>query len=154
MKHVGVNVAADALFTYVYTGVNGGLVLISADEPGQHSSQNEQDNRNYAKFAKMPMLEPATSQESLDMMKAAFDISEEYDTPVLVRMTTRSCHSKGIVEIGDRVEAINYAVSRLGEGDMLVIAGKGHENGQKIGDRIIPMNDLEEAAKAIARLSR
>ena len=74
MKHVGVNVAADALFTYVYTGVNGGLVLISADEPGQHSSQNEQDNRNYAKFAKMPMLEPATSQESLDMMKAAFDI--------------------------------------------------------------------------------
>ena len=104
MKHVGVNVAADALFTYVYTGVNGGLVLISADEPGQHSSQNEQDNRNYAKFAKMPMLEPTTSQESLDMMKAAFEISEEYDTPVLVRMTTRSCHSKGIVEIGDRVE--------------------------------------------------
>jgi indolepyruvate ferredoxin oxidoreductase, alpha subunit len=104
MKHVGVNVAADALFTYVYTGVNGGLVLISADEPGQHSSQNEQDNRNYAKFAKMPMLEPSTSQESLDMMKAAFDISEEYDTPVLVRMTTRSCHSKGIVECGDRLE--------------------------------------------------
>ena len=105
MKHVGVNVAADALFTYVYTGVNGGLVLISADEPGQHSSQNEQDNRNYAKFAKMPMLEPATSQESLDMMKAAFEISEEYDTPVLVRMTTRSCHSKGIVETGERNEA-------------------------------------------------
>lgn len=104
MKHVGVNVAADALFTYVYTGVNGGMVLVTADEPGQHSSQNEQDNRNYAKFAKMPMYEPATSQEARDMMKAAFDLSEEFDTPVLMRMTTRSCHSKGIVECGDRVE--------------------------------------------------
>ncbi len=105
MKHVGVNVAADALFTFVYTGVNGGMVLISADEPGQHSSQNEQDNRNYARFAKMPMLEPSTSQEARDMMKQAFEISEEFDTPVLLRMTTRTCHSKGIVECGDRREA-------------------------------------------------
>lgn len=104
MKHVGVNVAADPLFTFAYTGVNGGLVLISADEPGQHSSQNEQDNRNYAKFAKIPMLEPADSQESKDMVKAAFEISEKYDTPVLIRMTTRVCHSKGIVECCDREE--------------------------------------------------
>src|SRR5665648_936002 len=104
MKHVGVNVAADPLFTFVYTGVNGGMVLVTADEPGQHSSQNEQDNRNYAKFAKMPMFEPATSQEARDMMKAAFDLSEEFNTPVLIRMTTRSCHSKGIVECGERVE--------------------------------------------------
>lgn len=104
MKHVGVNVAADPLFTYAYTGVNGGMVLITADEPGQHSSQNEQDNRNYAKFAKIPLLEPTDSQESKDMMKAAFEISEQYDTPVLVRMTTRVCHSKGIVQCNDRDE--------------------------------------------------
>lgn len=105
MKHVGVNVAADPLFTYAYMGVNGGMVLITADEPGQHSSQNEQDNRNFAKHAKIPMLEPADSQESKDMLIKAYEISEKYDTPVLFRMTTRVCHSKGIVECKDRVEA-------------------------------------------------
>lgn len=105
MKHVGVNVAADPLFTYAYTGVNGGMVLVTADEPGQHSSQNEQDNRNYAKFAKIAMLEPTDSQEAKDMTIAAFEISETYDTPVLLRMTTRVCHSKGIVACGDRTEA-------------------------------------------------
>ena len=105
MKHVGVNVAADPLFTNAYTGVNGGLVLISADEPGMHSSQNEQDNRNYAKFAKIPMLEPADSQEAKDMIVKAFEISEKYDTPVFFRVTTRLCHSKGIVECGDRFDA-------------------------------------------------
>lgn len=102
MKHVGLNVAADPLFTLSYTGVNGGLVVVSADEPGQHSSQNEQDNRNYAKAAKIPMLEPSDSQESKDITKIAFEISEKYDTPVLLRMTTRVCHSKGIVECEDR----------------------------------------------------
>lgn len=102
MKHVGVNVAADPLFTFAYTGVTGGLVLVTADEPGQHSSQNEQDNRNYARHAKIPMLEPADSQEAKDMTKIAFDISEEFDTPVLLRVTTRVCHSKGIVECNDR----------------------------------------------------
>ena len=104
MKHVGVNVAADPLFTFSYTGVNGGMVLITADEPGMHSSQNEQDNRNYAKFAKIAMFEPSTSQEAKDMLKEAFEISEKYDTPVLFRLTTRLCHSKGIVECSDRVE--------------------------------------------------
>jgi indolepyruvate ferredoxin oxidoreductase alpha subunit len=104
MKHVGVNVAADPLFTFAYTGVNGGMVLVTADEPGQHSSQNEQDNRNYAKFAKIAMLEPADSQEAKDMVKTAFEISEQFDTPVLVRMTTRVCHSKGVVECKDREE--------------------------------------------------
>ncbi len=103
MKHVGVNVAADPMFTFVYTGVNGGMVIITADEPGQHSSQNEQDNRNYARAAKMPLLEPSDSQECKDMMKVAFDISETFDTPVLFRMTTRVCHSKGIVTLEDRV---------------------------------------------------
>ena len=97
MKHVGVNVAADPLFTFSYLGVNGGMVLITADEPGMHSSQNEQDNRNYARFAKIPMFEPANSQEAKDMLKQAFDLSEAYDTPVLYRVTTRVCHSKGIV---------------------------------------------------------
>lgn len=104
MKHVGVNVAADPLFTFSYTGVNGGMVFISANEPGQHSSQNEQDNRHYAKAAKVPMLEPSDSQECKEMIGAAFDISEEFDTPVMIRMTTRICHSKGVVECGERTE--------------------------------------------------
>lgn len=104
MKHVGVNVAADPLFTSVYMGVNGGMVVISADEPGQHSSQNEQDNRNYARAAKMPMIEPSDSQECLDMMKTAYELSETLDLPVMLRLTTRICHSKSIVETGDRKE--------------------------------------------------
>lgn len=104
MKHVGLNVASDPLFTIAYTGVNGGLVIITADEPGQHSSQNEQDNRNYAKSSKIPMLEPSTSQEAKDMFKKAFEISEEFDAPVLYRLTTRLCHSKGIVECEERKE--------------------------------------------------
>lgn len=104
MKHVGVNVAADPLFTLAYTGVNAGMVLVTADEPGQHSSQNEQDNRNYAKFAKIAMLEPADSQESKDMVLAAYEISETYNIPVLIRMTTRVCHSKSIVSCEARNE--------------------------------------------------
>lgn len=104
MKHVGVNVAADPLFTFAYTGVNGGFVLITADEPGQHSSQNEQDNRNYAKFAKIPCIEPKDSAECKSYMIRAFEISEQFDTPVLLRVTTRVCHSKGIVELADRKE--------------------------------------------------
>ncbi|MBA4323177.1 MAG: indolepyruvate ferredoxin oxidoreductase subunit alpha, partial [Odoribacter sp.] len=101
MKHVGVNVAADPLFTVSYTGTNGALVIISADDPSLHSSQNEQDNRNYAKFAKIPMLEPADSQEAKDYIKIAFDISERFDTPVFLRTTTRVSHSKSVVDITD-----------------------------------------------------
>jgi len=104
MKHVGVNVAADPLFTISYTGVTGGLVLVSADEPGHFSSQNEQDNRNYAKAAKIPMFEPSDSSECKEMIKEAFRLSEEYDTPVLYRMTTRVCHGKSVVELADREE--------------------------------------------------
>lgn len=104
MKHVGVNVASDPLFTFAYTGVNGGFVLITADEPGQHSSQNEQDNRHYAEFAKIPCIEPKDSSECKDFMMRAFEISEAFDTPVLLRVTTRVCHSKGIVELGERNE--------------------------------------------------
>ncbi|MBT9177130.1 MAG: hypothetical protein DDT20_01459 [Firmicutes bacterium] len=101
MKHVGVNVAADPLFTFVYAGVNGGLVLVSADDPGMHSSQNEQDNRNYAKFAKTPMLEPSDSQEAKDYVGLGLSISEQFDVPVLLRVTTRISHSKTIVELND-----------------------------------------------------
>jgi len=104
MKHVGVNVAADPLFTYGYTGVNGAMVLVTADDPGMHSSQNEQDNRYYAKFAKIAMLEPSDSQEAKDMIRTAIEISEKFDTMVLYRLTTRICHSKGIVEFGERTE--------------------------------------------------
>ena len=104
MKMVGVNVAADPLFSFGYSGVNGALVLVSADDPGMHSSQNEQDNRYYAKFAKIALLEPSDSMESKEMIKAAVHISESFDTPVLFRMTTRICHSKSPVELGDRTE--------------------------------------------------
>lgn len=102
MKMVGVNVAADPLFSFSYSGVNGGLVLVSADDPGMHSSQNEQDNRYYAKFAKLAMLEPSNSQECLDMIKEAYQISEQFNTPVLFRMTTRVCHGKSLVKAGER----------------------------------------------------
>jgi indolepyruvate ferredoxin oxidoreductase alpha subunit len=102
MKHVGLNVAADPFMTLAYTGVGAGLVVISADDPHMHSSQNEQDNRFYAKFAKVPMLEPTDSQEALDLVKAAYNISEDFDTPVLIRTTTRISHSRSIVKIGQR----------------------------------------------------
>ncbi len=99
MKHVGLNVAADPLFTLSYTGVNGGLVVCVADDPGMHSSQNEQDSRHYAKASKIPMLEPADSTEAKEFTKLAFELSEKYDTPVLLRMCTRIAHSQSIVEI-------------------------------------------------------
>lgn len=102
MKRVGMNVAADPMFTWAYMGVNGGNVIITADEPGMFSSQNEQDNRNYAKAAKIAMLEPSDSQECIDMVKAAYELGEEYDTPFIIRMTTRVCHSKSIVELKER----------------------------------------------------
>lgn len=101
MKHVGLNVASESLFYLAYTGVNGGLVIISADDPGAFSSQNEQDNRHYARFAKVPCLEPSDSQESMDFVSLAFDLSEQFDTPVLLRTTTRISHSKSVVNVPD-----------------------------------------------------
>ncbi len=100
MKHVGLNVAADPFFAVAYTGTEAGLVIISADDPGMHSSQGEQDNRNYAKFAKVPLLEPSDSQECAEMMRVGLEISEKFDTPVLLRMTTRVSHSQSLVEVG------------------------------------------------------
>lgn len=102
MKHVGVNVAADPLMSVAYTGVNGGFVLVTADDPELYSSQNEQDNRHYARFAKVPMLEPSDSQEAKDFTKRAFEISEAFDTPVMLRTVTRISHSKSPVELGER----------------------------------------------------
>lgn len=102
MKHVGLNVASESLFYASYTGINAGLVIITADDPGLHSSQNEQDNRHYARFAKVPMLEPTDSQEAKDYILRAFELSEQFDTPVLVRTTTRTSHAKSVVALKDR----------------------------------------------------
>ncbi|MEW8956643.1 indolepyruvate ferredoxin oxidoreductase subunit alpha [Clostridium sp.] len=106
MKHVGLNVAADPLFTMAYEGVNGGFVVVTADDPGMHSSQNEQDNRLYAPHAKVALVEPADSKECKEYIKEAFKISEEFDTVVLFRTTTRVSHSKSIVELGEREETL------------------------------------------------
>ncbi len=106
MKHVGLNVAADPLFTLSYTGVNGGMVICVADDPAMHSSQNEQDSRHYAIASKVPMLEPSDSQEAYTFAKSAFELSEKYDTPVLLRMCTRIAHSQSIVELGEAVPAV------------------------------------------------
>ena len=104
MKHVGVNVAADPIFTAAYNGVGKGFVIVSADDPSMHSSQNEQDNRHYARAAKIAMVEPADSQECLDFTKAAYEISEKFDIPVMLRTTTRVSHSKSLVALGERTE--------------------------------------------------
>ncbi|GHU73780.1 indolepyruvate oxidoreductase subunit IorA [Clostridia bacterium] len=104
MKHVGLNVAADPLFTLAYTGVNAGLVIVVADDPGIHSSQNEQDSRYYARSAHLPMLIPSDGQECLDYTKLAFELSERYDTPVMIGMCTRIAHSRSLVKLSERVE--------------------------------------------------
>ena len=104
MKHVGLNVAADPLFTASYTGVNAGMVVVVADDPGMHSSQNEQDSRHYAKASKTMMLEPSDSQECYDYAKLALELSEKFDTPVILRLTTRVAHSRSLVDIAEREE--------------------------------------------------
>ena len=106
MKHVGLNVAADPLFTLSYTGVNGGMVICVADDPAMHSSQNEQDSRHYAIASKIPMLEPSDSQEAYSFAKEAFELSEKFDTPVLLRMCTRIAHSQSIVETSEPKAAV------------------------------------------------
>jgi len=105
MKMVGLNVAAEALFYSSYTGFDGALVIVNADDPGMHSSQNEQDNRHYARFAKVPMLEPTDSQEAKDFVGLALEVSEKFDTPVLLRLTTRISHSSSLVELSERKAA-------------------------------------------------
>ena len=104
MKHVGLNVAADPLFTAGYTGVNAGLIIVVADDPGMHSSQNEQDSRFYARSSHVPMLEPSDAQEAKEFVKIGYELSEKFDTPVLLRVTTRVAYSRSVVELNDRVE--------------------------------------------------
>ena len=108
MKHVGLNVAADPLFTISYTGVNAGMVICVADDAGMHSSQNEQDSRHYARAAKIPMLEPSDSAEALAFTKLAYELSEQYDTPVLLKMCTRVAHSQSVLETGERTEVSRF----------------------------------------------
>jgi indolepyruvate ferredoxin oxidoreductase alpha subunit len=112
MKHVGLNVASEVLFYASYTGAEAGLIVVTADDPGLHSSQNEQDNRHYARFAKVPMLEPSNGQEAKDMVQIGMEISEQFDTPVMLRTTTRISHAKSIVNLGgrppDSYEPIEY----------------------------------------------
>ncbi|MCQ2401885.1 MAG: indolepyruvate ferredoxin oxidoreductase subunit alpha [Lachnospiraceae bacterium] len=114
MKHVGMNVAADPLFTLSYTGVNAGMIVAVADDAGMHSSQNEQDSRHYAKAAKLPMLEPSDASESLNFTKLAYEISEKFDTPVIMKMCTRVSHSQSIVELSDRTELPRKAYEKNG----------------------------------------
>ncbi len=121
MKHVGLNVAADPLFSSAYTGINGGLVIVVGDDPSANSSQNEQDSRHYARAAKLPMLEPSDSQEIKDLMEHAFELSEEFDTPVLVRLTTRLCHSKTVVELGTPPAATPRATGFVRDFDKFVL---------------------------------
>jgi indolepyruvate ferredoxin oxidoreductase alpha subunit len=143
MKHVGLNVAADSLMSASYIGVNAGLVIISADDPYAHSSQNEQDNRNYAKFAKIPMLEPSDSQECKDFIGKAMKISEDYDTPVLFRTTTRVSHSKSIVELKKR--NVPYKREFRRNPDKYVLLPKqARERHEFVENRLLNLEKLSE----------
>lgn len=155
MKHVGVNVAADPLYTLSYTGVNGGLVLVAADDPGMHSSQNEQDSRMHARAAQVPMLEPADSQECLDFMKAAFALSEEYDCPVMMRTTTRIAHARSLVETGAREEkTVREYKKDIRKWVMMPMNARGRhhvveQRMRAIAAADIPVNRVEMRAKEI-----
>ncbi|HBT20905.1 MAG TPA: indolepyruvate ferredoxin oxidoreductase subunit alpha [Peptococcaceae bacterium] len=143
MKHVGLNVAADPLFTASYTGVNGGLVIVSADDPGMYSSQDEQDNRYYARFAKIPMLEPSDSQEAKDFTAYAFELSEEYDTPVLLRLTTRISHGRSPVILGERIERNVKDYNRNIE-KYIVLPAHARKLHIKVEERMSKLRDLAE----------
>jgi len=144
MKHVGLNVAADPLMTLSYTGVRGGLVVVVADDPGMYSSQNEQDSRNYAKFAKVPLLEPSDSQEAKDFVGIALEISERFDTPVLLRSTTRLSHSRGVVTLGERKAPSTPSFEKDPQKlVMLPLYARGRR--RAIEDRIAPLREFSEA---------
>ncbi|MDZ4183784.1 MAG: indolepyruvate ferredoxin oxidoreductase subunit alpha [Desulfuromonadales bacterium] len=141
MKHVGVNVAADPLFTLSYTGVRGGLVLVVADDPEMHSSQNEQDSRNYAKFAKIPMLEPADSEECKEFTRLAFDLSEKFDTPVMLRSVTRISHGKSIVTLGERVDNLPAPALVKDAAKLVMLPGNARVRHPKVEERIVNLSD-------------
>lgn len=141
MKHVGVNVAADPLFTFAYTGVRGGLVIVTADDPELHSSQNEQDNRNYAKFAKIPMFEPSDSQEALDFTRLSFTTSEQFDTPVFLRTTTRISHSKSVVILGTPVEGLPEPSLKKDPTKFVMLPGNARKRHPLIEERLKRMEE-------------
>ncbi|MGL4607390.1 MAG: indolepyruvate ferredoxin oxidoreductase subunit alpha [Eubacteriaceae bacterium] len=145
MKHVGVNVATDPLFTFAYLGVNGGSVLITADEPGMHSSQNEQDNRHYARHAKVPMFEPSDSQEAKDMLIEAYEVSEGFDVPVLFRMTTRVCHSKSIVNCQERKDIPDKPYEKNIQ-KYCPLPGFAREMQKKLSDNFLRMEDYSNTS--------
>ncbi len=141
MKHVGVNVAADPLFTLSYTGVKGGLVLVTADDPELHSSQNEQDNRNYAKFAKIPMFEPADSQEALTFTRIALETSEQFDTPVFLRTTTRISHSKSVVTLQDPVAALPEPVLEKNPAKFVMLPSNARKRHSLVEERLVQLEE-------------
>ena len=143
MKHVGLNVAADPLFTSSYTGVNGGFIIGVADDPGMHSSQNEQDSRHYAIAAKLPMVEPSDSQECIDFVKAAYEISEEYDTPVLFRLSTRVSHSQSIVTLAGREER-ELKPFEKNPGKYVMVPGNAIKRHVAVEERMEKLRELAE----------
>ncbi|MGI6638974.1 MAG: indolepyruvate ferredoxin oxidoreductase subunit alpha [Desulfobulbus sp.] len=143
MKHVGLNVAADPLFTSAYTGVRGGLVIITADDPEMHSSQNEQDNRNYAFAAKMPMLEPSDPAEARSMLQRAYSLSEELDTPVLLRTTTRIAHVKGVVPRGERQQTPEPSIKKT-PAKLVMLPGLAKLRRLAMEERMAKMRELAE----------
>lgn len=146
MKHVGVNVAADPLFTLSYTGVGGGFLLVVADDPEMHSSQNEQDSRNYAKFAKMPMLEPADSQECKDFTRFAFELSEQFDTPVMLRSCTRISHGKSVVALGDPVTGLPAPKLVKNPSKLVMLPGNAKVRHPLVEERIVKLAEYGATA--------
>lgn len=145
MKHVGVNVAADPLFTVAYTGVNAGFIIGVADDPGMHSSQNEQDSRHYAIASKIPMLEPSDSAESIQFVKEAFEISEKFDTPVFLKMCTRVAHSQSIVEESDRLELAQKQYSKDGA-KYIMMPGNAKKRHPIVEERTQKLTEYAETA--------
>lgn len=147
MKHVGLNVAADPLFTLAYTGVGAGLVIFVGDDPGLHSSQNEQDSHNYAAFARIPMLDPADSAEALVFTKLAFELSEKFDLPVLVRSTVRVSHAKTLVEVGERTEAPARAEYRTDPAKWVMMPGMAKLRRLELEKRVAAVTAWAETAQ-------
>jgi indolepyruvate ferredoxin oxidoreductase, alpha subunit len=148
MKHVGLNVAADPLMTLSYISVEGGFVACVADDPGMHSSQNEQDTRNYARFAKIPLFEPSDSQEARDFLKLAIKVSEEFKTPVILRTTTRVSHSRSLVELGERILSEKKIGLVKDPPRFVPIPVWGRPMRQRVEDRLIRLQAISESSPA------
>jgi indolepyruvate ferredoxin oxidoreductase, alpha subunit len=151
MKHVGLNVAADPLFTIAYTGVDAGLVIVTGDDPGMYSSQNEQDNRAYARAARVPMLEPSTPQEAYDMAGEAFELSEAWDTPVLLRTVTRLAHSKRMVQTADRQEPLRPSYTTRIE-KYVMVPGNAKRRRADLDERLARALAVSEADGGLNRI--